>query len=192
MHDVSLGETIRDYLTGEDVALTTYEDLRQGLARLLVEEKGYPAERLKPRRPVYALIDGKEYSRLADLAALDERGAPLLVILFCAGDPTTYQRECLAVARLIADGPSPLALVTDTHEAVLLATSTGEQLATGMQAVPDWERLQILAKERPAAPLDAQRREKEGRILYAYSESLFTCCSYAACAASSKGARWKE
>ena len=40
MHEVSLGQSIQDYLTGENLDMTTYEDLRQGLARLLVEEKG--------------------------------------------------------------------------------------------------------------------------------------------------------
>lgn len=49
MHEVSLGATLRDYLTGQDVDHTTYEDLRQALARLLVEELGHPRELVEPR-----------------------------------------------------------------------------------------------------------------------------------------------
>lgn len=52
MHETSLGETLRDYLTGESIEATTYEDLRQALARLLVEGLGYPAERVVPRLAV--------------------------------------------------------------------------------------------------------------------------------------------
>ena len=49
MHEVSLGATLRDYLTGQDVDHTTYEDLRQALARLLVEELGHPLGLVEPR-----------------------------------------------------------------------------------------------------------------------------------------------
>ncbi len=49
MHEVSLGATLRDYLTGQDVDHTTYEDLRQALARLLVEELGHPRGLVEPR-----------------------------------------------------------------------------------------------------------------------------------------------
>jgi len=191
MHDISLGQSIRDYLTGEEVELTTYEDLRQGLARLLVEEKGYPRERLKPRCAVSLPIEGREYVRIVDLAAFDETGKPLLLVLFCSGDPSTYQRECLAAARLFPEGPAALSIVTDTHEAVLLESARGTQLGAGMGAVPDWERLKDLAARHPAAALDAEHRDKEQRILYAYSESLYTCCSHATCAVESKGGRWK-
>ena len=41
MHEVSLGGVIADYLTGEQLERTTYEDLRQALAKFLVEERGF-------------------------------------------------------------------------------------------------------------------------------------------------------
>lgn len=53
MHEVSLGATLRDYLTGQDVDHTTYEDLRQALARLLVEELGHPRALVEPRVRVW-------------------------------------------------------------------------------------------------------------------------------------------
>lgn len=52
MHETSLGSVLRDYLTGESIDETTYEEFRQALARLLVEEKGYPRERLRPKVPL--------------------------------------------------------------------------------------------------------------------------------------------
>lgn len=190
MHDVSLGTTIEDYLTGESIEATTYEDLRQAMARLLVEEKGYPRERLEPRVKVSVPVDGKEYTRIVDLVVFSETGAPLMALLFCPGVVTTYNRESLAAARLLATGSAPLVTVTDSKEAVVLETATGDVLGEGLLAIPDWERLQKLAREHPAKEITPEQRERENRILYAYSESLYACCGGAACAAASKGGRF--
>lgn len=192
MHDVSLGRTIEDYLTGEDVEETTYEDLRQALARILVEEKGYPRELLKPRVAVNVTIQGKSYARLADIAAFDEDGRVLMILIFCPGCISTFTREARAAARLIEGGPAPLYVVTDSKDARLHATQSDELLAEGMGAIPYWERLLELAAANPAAPLSEERAEKEGRILYCYSESLYACCNMASCVISAKGGGFKE
>lgn len=190
MHDISLGHTIEDYLTGEAVEATTYEDIRQALARLLVEERGWPAERLTPRYPVRATISEQQYTRVVDLAGFDEAGRPLILVLFAPGDVTTYERESLAAARLVENGPAPLVAVTDSRDAVLLATADGQRLEQGMHALPSPERAKELAAAHPVEPLDATRQCMESRILYAYSESLYDCCGGAACAAEGRGARF--
>jgi hypothetical protein len=70
MHEVSLGATLRDYLTGQDVDHTTYEDLRQALARLLVEELGHPRGLVEPRvRVRFDVPDGGAADAGADDAA---------------------------------------------------------------------------------------------------------------------------
>ncbi len=192
MHDISLGHTIEDYLTGEAVEVTTYEDLRQALARLLVEERGWPAERLTPRHPVRVEIEGRKYTRVVDIAGFDAEGKPLLLVVFAPGEVTTYERESLAAGRLVENGPAPLVAVTDSKDAVLLAVSNGERLEQGMQALPSPERAQELAERHPVHRLDENRRCMESRILYAYSESLYDCCGGAACAAEGRGARFAE
>ncbi len=190
MHDVSLGQTIRDYLTGEEIDQTTYEDLRQAMARLLVEEKGYPREQLRPREAVCFPVDGKNYTRLVDLAAYDASGKPLLLLLFCPGVVSTYQREALAAARLFPDGPAPLMVVTDSKEAMLLDVASGECLGEGLQAIPTWEQLPEKAASVAEMDFSDARKDAERRILYAYSESLYDCCGGAACAVAAKGGRW--
>ena len=60
MHEESLGNVIRDYLTGEELVETSYEEFRQALARMLVEEKGYPKDRLTPKVGVCFPVDGHE------------------------------------------------------------------------------------------------------------------------------------
>jgi hypothetical protein len=177
MHEVSLGQTICDYLTNEDVVVTTYEDLRQGLARMLVEEKGYPKDKLKPKVPITFTIDGKPFERRIDLVAYNEILKPLMALVFCSGTPETYTREAVYAGRLLPDGPAPLVIVTDTKDARLLCTADGKELACGFQGIPDWERLLVLAAEHPAPVLDLKRILKEQRIFYMYSGFLEGCCA---------------
>ncbi len=176
MHEVSLGGTLLDYLSGEQVERTTYEDLRQALARMLVEEKGYPAGLLRSRIEISYVIDGARECRTADLAAYGEDGRPLMLVIFCAGAPGTYERESVAAARLVSGGPAPLVLVTDTHDAVLLETSRGRRLASGMAAVPPWSDLRAKAASVEDWTADQAARQREERILHAYSGFIKTCC----------------
>lgn len=176
MHEVSLGQIIQDYLTSEDVAVTTYEDLRQGLARMLVEEKGYPKDKLKPKVPITFTIDGKPFERRIDLVVYSDHAVPLLALVFCSGTPETYTREAVYAGRLLSDGPAPLVVVTDTKDARLLRTLDGKQLAEGFHSIPDWAELLALAAEHPTPTLDPQRMLKEQRVFYMYSGFLEGCC----------------
>ena len=179
MHEESLGNVIRDYLTGEELVETSYEEFRQGLARLLVEERGFPRERLTPKVGVCFPVDGRDYTRMVDLAADDGAGRTLLFVLFCSGEPGSYVREALAAARVYAAGPVPLALVTDSRDAVLLETVSGRELGRGMRAVPRYDDLAALAA--PPAPLSEDALSRERRILFAYSELLSGGCCPGAC-----------
>ena len=179
MHEESLGNVIRDYLTGEELVETSYEEFRQGLARLLVEEKGYPRERLRPKVGVCFPAAGSQYTRMVDLAATDAAGRVLMFVIFCSGEPGTYLRETLAAARVYDGGPVPLALVTDTREAVLLDVASGRELGRGMRAVPAYAALADLAA--PLPPLSDEALDRERRILFAYSEFLSGGCCQGAC-----------
>lgn len=183
MHEESFGNVIRDYLTGEEIVETSYEEFRQALARMLVEEKGYPKERLTPKVGVCFPVDGKDYTRMIDLVATDTAGQPLLFIIFCSGEPGTYIREALAAARVYRcdspEGGAPLVLVTDTHEAVLLEAATGRELGRGMRAVPTWQG--AMDRHAPAPHLSEEAKNRERRILFAYSEFLADGCCQGAC-----------
>lgn len=68
MHETSLGNVIRDYLTGETITETTFEEFRQALARMLVEEKGYPRENIAAKTEVAFPVAGQDYARMVDFA----------------------------------------------------------------------------------------------------------------------------
>ncbi|MCF8031196.1 MAG: type I restriction enzyme HsdR N-terminal domain-containing protein [Desulfohalobiaceae bacterium] len=176
MHEVSLGYTIADYLSGGSVEATTYEDLRQAIARMLVERKGYPLHRLRSKVQVTFPVGEGTYTRTVDLVAYDAEGRPLVLILFCAGEVETYVREAVAAARLMEEGAPPLAVVTDTKSAVLVSVGDKRHLEhRDYQALPDWDRLHDLAGQVSGYELNDKRRIVEGRLLYALSE-LTTCC----------------
>ncbi len=182
MHECSLGHTIRDYLSGQDIDETTYECFRQALARLLVEERGYPADRVRAKVELPYEVDGERSSRTMDLVVYDREDRPILVIIFCAGEIGTYERECVSAARLFPGGPVPLALATDSREASLLDSRTGDCLRRGMAAVPFWSDLLALTKDVARTPLTPERRAKETRIFHTYCGFLFgTCCQEGKC-----------
>lgn len=178
MHESSLGGTLRDYLTGEEIDETTFEEFRQLLARLLVEEKGYPKDRLKAKVELAYTVDGEDFERPIDYVVYDEADKPVFIIIFCAGDVGTFERETVCAGRLIGDEPVPYALVTDTMEAALIDVSEGTVIARGMEAVPDWDKLMKMVGEAEVNPLTAEQREQQTRVFHMYCGFLFgTCCS---------------
>lgn len=176
MHEASLGGAIRDYLTGEALQRTTYEDLRQALARWLVEERGYAPDTLVPRYPVRYEAGGETRTREADIALLLPGGTPGMFLVFCAGQVGTYVREVRVLARLALPEPCPLVMVTDTREAELVSVRNGAVLGEGLKALPGREAMIALAREHALALPSGEQREKESRILHAYTGFLQTCC----------------
>lgn len=181
MHEVSLGNTLRDYLTGEIIEETTYEEFRQALARLLVEEFGYPKDQIRSKVELVYEVDGKKLARALDLVVFGPDARPLLVVIFCAGKVGSFERETSVAARLIDGGPAPFGLATDTREASLVASRSGEVLRTGMQAIPRHDELLDMAGEVDTTPLTGEQRVKLIRIFHAYSGFLMDACCGTEC-----------
>ena len=178
MHESSLGGTLRDYLTGEEIDETTFEEFRQLLARLLVEEMGYPKERIKAKVGLKYTVEGEVFERPLDYVVYDEQGKPIFVILFCAGDVGSFDRETVCAGRLIEGGPVPYALITDTMDASLLDVKTGDAVAHGMKAVPSWDKLNEMVAASDMKPLTEEQREKQTRVFHTYCGFIYgTCCS---------------
>jgi hypothetical protein len=176
MHEVSLGQSIQDYISGQEIESTTYEDLRQAIARLLVEEKGYPKEQLRSKQVIAYEIDAKDFRRAVDIVAYDQDGHPLLVAMFCSGDVSTYVREAVCAGRLVPGGPAKLALVTDTKKAKLIRVDDAQILEEGgYHQLPSWDRLKAMAEESAIYNLSEENKAKMQRLFYTFSE-LSACC----------------
>ncbi len=181
MHEISLGYTIEDYLNGTKVEATTFEDIRQAIAKMLVERKGYPKENIKSKVEISFKIEDKQYKNTVDLVAYSNEGQPVLLIHFGPGHVETYIRQVVSAARLLPDGAAKLAVVTDTKSALLIRVFDREILEdSGYQAIPDWNRLLKIVEECPQYELTPEKRAVEERIFYAYSE-LSCVCSQEEC-----------
>lgn len=181
MHEISLGYTVHDYVSGEQVEATTYEDIRQDIARFLVEDKGVPRENMRTKVQVLVSIDGKPYVQVVDLVIERGREEPIAVLKFCAGQVETYARQVLAAARLLPQGPARLAMVTDTRKALVLQVAGGSLLREcPYEQLPGWEELQDMMATISDYTLTEDKKAKEGRLLYALSE-LSCSCSQESC-----------
>jgi len=178
MHEVSLGGMLTDYLSGKPIEETTYEEFRQALARLLVEDKGFPKDSLRAKVPLVFQIDGQDTGRHIDLVAYAPDGRPLMLVIFCAGEVGSFERETVSCARLFPGGPVPVAIATDSIGASILDTASGDCVATGVRKIPTYAEALDLDARTPRTPLPDERRRKEERILHAYNGFLYgTCCS---------------
>ncbi|MFO7803196.1 MAG: type I restriction enzyme HsdR N-terminal domain-containing protein [Desulfovermiculus sp.] len=187
MHELRLGYTMQDYITGQEIEVTTYEDIRQDMARFLVEEKGVPKEAIGSKVQVTVQIDGRPYVQLVDLVIGYQGQAPVMALKFCAGQVETYTRQILAAARLLPQGPAMLAAVTDTKKALFLQVENGKVVQEcAYTEFPNWEDMQSMVASIPAYVLTPDKESREGRLLYALSE-LSCSCSQDSCSVSAPG-----
>lgn len=189
MHEERLGTIIADFLTGERLEATSYEQERQALAGFLVKERGYPPDCIQSKLYLPVSVDGAQHGRLIDFLVVSPANEPLALVLFNPGDPATFVRESLAAARLCAWPPNaalpgvPLVVVTDAKKALLLRTNSGERLAQGAAAFPRYGHLAELAGADLELTTKAQAGSagtwdlgKEARILAAYEQVSASCC----------------
>ncbi|WP_461834333.1 type I restriction enzyme HsdR N-terminal domain-containing protein [Desulfothermus sp.] len=175
MHEVKLGFKIKDYLTGKDIDATTYEDIRQDIVKIMVEEKSYPKDQIKSKLPIIFNVDQKEFVRNIDFVIFLEN-KPLAIILFCAGEIETYIREAVSLARLIEGGPARFSIVTDTKKFMLVCAKDGEILSQDpYEKFPTWQDILSLLDRCSEFTMDNSRIEKEKRILYALSQISCEC-----------------
>jgi len=73
-------EELIDFITGQPFLATDDERIRQGIERLLVEEKGYSKEDIEVDRGFEVAIDGEMLRAKADLVVSAE-GKKFMVIM---------------------------------------------------------------------------------------------------------------
>jgi hypothetical protein len=178
MHEVSLNRLITDYITGEEIGDTTYEDLRQALARMLVKDKLYPRSQVHPKYSLDFQACGEAQSAMIDLAVFTADRRPALALFFCPGEVGTFVRESVAAARIHEPEPFPLVVVTDATEALLVETRTAANIGSGFYRIPRWDQLEEMLEKHPCPSLPADRLEGERRILTAYG-GIRACCGVA-------------
>ena len=167
--------TLRDYLTGEELTDTDDERIRQSLAQMMVEEKGYARNELIPRRCIDTLFSRSFVRSVIELTVI-LKNREFMIIRYAPGSLVSRERAAVAAARIL--NPSyqiPLAVVTNGRDAELIDTSTGAILGNGVHSIPDRQSaFKIFDNLTFHNPLEGKRKEQEMRILNAYD--VERCC----------------
>jgi len=166
---------LTDYLTGEELTDTDDERIRQELSRMMVEEKGYNKEHLKPRLKIETLFSRCFVTSTIELTVSVQQKQSM-IIRYGPGSLVSRERAAIAAARVInPDYCIPLAVVTNGRDAELLDTRTGKIIGYGLQSIPDRGTLEkMFAQLVFYSPPEAKRRERELRILNAFD--VERCC----------------
>lgn len=174
-HIYTYGE-LQDYLTKEILPDTDDERIRQGLARLLVEERGFTSEELRPRQYITTTIAGQCVISRIDLIVL-LGNLPLMLFRCAPGSLVSRERAAIAAARLYHPRYQlPLAVVYNGQNAELLDCHSGKHIASGIDAIPSRQQLEAQWLTKKRQPLqDHRAQEWERRILNAFD--LEQCCT---------------
>lgn len=167
--------TLFDYLTAEELTDTDDERLRQGLYKMMVEEKGYVREELTPRLYIDTLFTRNFVRSTIDIT-VTLANRQTLIVRYGPGSLVSRERSAIAAARVLNPEYSiPLAVVTNGRDAELIDTFTGTILETGMEAIPDREKLLSLLPDLAYVPRPVDKKlERELRILNAFD--IERCC----------------
>jgi hypothetical protein len=160
-------DTLVDFVTGKTVPNIGPEANRQAVERFLVNEKGYGRDDIIVDAPIEVEIDGEGYRSAVDLVLRIE-GVPLMAIKCAAGSLGSREREIVSAARLFADRPLPVAVVSDGSTAIVLDTKTGKKRGTGLSAIPSREEALALARKTPLPPIPPERLVRERLVFRSY------------------------
>lgn len=179
-HHLILGK-LKDYLTGQMLADTLDERIRQKLARLLVEVKGFPPPDIRSRH-MLTVRCGDQKARIPLDFIVYRQGTPAMLVKYGPGSLVTRHRPVVAAAQIVLDRPVPVAVVTNGRDADVLITRSAAVAASGMPGIPTRRRLdRLVAAQGSPRPLTAAARERYQRIIYAYEVDGACPCDDTVC-----------
>jgi hypothetical protein len=167
--------TLKDFLTGEELTDTDDERIRQELARMMVEEKGFSRSQIESRLKIETLFTKSFVTSSIELT-INIKGRQVLILRYGPGSLVSRERAAVAAARVLnPDYRIPLAIVTNGRNAELLDTRTGKILGYGLGSIPDSSSIENLLHQIDfLPPLGGLQRERELRILNAFD--IERCC----------------
>ncbi|WDN88883.1 hypothetical protein BuS5_01851 [Desulfosarcina sp. BuS5] len=165
-HHLILGK-LEDFITEETLADTLDERIRQKIARILVEDKGYAKEEIEVRRNIHLVVDGKMgISRVDFLLKIANR--VFGIIIFGPGSLVSRERSTIAAARLVEDYEVPVAIITNGEDAEIMETKSGRIIARGVDVIPSKEDARKIISNTEFNKISEERLDKERRILYVF------------------------
>lgn len=178
-HHLILGETT-DFLTGETLPDTLDERYRQAIARLLVEQKGYAKQDIRPRLNLRVSAGEKCAVIQVDFSIMLDRRVGML-IRYAPGSLVTRHRPSLAVSRTLTPYQIPVVVVTNGEAADILDGASGRVTARGLDQLPAKTALLEKMRTWEFRKVSKERAEKESRIIYAFDVDDSCPCDDSIC-----------
>ncbi|MDL1967746.1 MAG: type I restriction enzyme HsdR N-terminal domain-containing protein [Deltaproteobacteria bacterium] len=178
-HHLILGELV-DFITGETITDTHDERYRQKLAKILVTDKGYHKNDIKPRCDLNIKAPNKSAIVKVDFKVTLSRKV-CMIVKYAPGSLVTRHRPALAASRLIASYQIPVVVVTNGEETNILNGSTGKVIGYGFESIPSRSELSNMTANKNFDHVPIKRAEIESRIMYAYEVDGSCSCDNAIC-----------
>jgi len=174
VHHLIMGKIV-DRISGETLDDTHDERLRQSIAALLLERKGYAPGDIRPRQRLEVRAGRKRALLRIDFTVVLAEYA-MMIIKYGPGSLVTRHRSALAAGRILYPHQIPVVVVTNGIEADILSGATGRITGRGLAEIPDKPSLQRLLDDGGFAEIPPDRAERESRILYAYEVDGACAC----------------
>ena len=143
------------------------------LADFLVEKRGFGRGELTIRDAIQTEFNGESVtSKIAIVIRL--QGKPVLMIRYGPGSIVTRERSALAAARVYdMQWRVPIVVVTNSREAKVIDTTTGQVLGEGFASLPSRDDLRAMMAELVFEPYgDAEKIDREKRVLNVFDVNL--------------------
>jgi hypothetical protein len=178
-HHLIMGQ-LTDFISGQTLDDTLDERHRQQIGRLLVNEKKYTKSQITSRYDLKIHVDNKCAHLMVTYTVRIQRRIGM-IIQYGPGSLVTRHRPTLAIARLVADYQVPVAVVTNGEQADILDGNTGKRVDSGLDMIPDLDRLYNTCQRHPWNRISTERAEKESRILMAFEVDGRCPCDESVC-----------
>jgi hypothetical protein len=178
-HHLILGE-VEDFITGRTITDTHDERLRQKIARLLVEQKGYSKSDISPNFQLTVTVDGKcAKVPVTYVVAAGDRAA--MIVHYGPGSLVTRHRPAIAMGRLVEIYQVPVVVVTNGVDADILDGGTGNVTAKGLTGIPQKQLLINDVLTRKWKRISSDQAQREARIIMAYEVNDRCPCDDSVC-----------
>ena len=178
-HHLVMGELV-DFISGQRRDDTADERYLQKIARLLVEQKGYPKTDIDSHHGL-RVAAGENRAVVPVDFLVTCNGRIGMIVKYGPGSLTTRHRPALAASRLVTTYQVPVAVVTNGEGADVLEAASGRVIGEGLDAVPSRSALAAIMAASVFAPIPAARAQMESRILYCYEVDGACPCDDTVC-----------
>ncbi|RLB81121.1 MAG: hypothetical protein DRH24_09565 [Deltaproteobacteria bacterium] len=128
-----LGKRI-DFITGKIIVDTHNERVRQIIAKILINEKGFLKNDIELKRKIEINIEGNKGIVNVDFI-VRVNGKVFMVIIFGPGSLVSRERSTLAAARLVESYEVSYCVITNENNAEVMETRSGKVVDKGINAI---------------------------------------------------------